>query len=156
MIPLKTGPYLALDASSSGDSYFVKIKLKSISNVPAVCCSRGVEEALVPTPAQPRGLRSGWWPPGRAARPRLGVKFRTRCRPLRGLLLEEGRGWRAGLLWAALNQNPTHKGQPTVAPSKETQLLSHLLEVFLQVRRVLGWHRAVSPRAPGASLLRST
>lgn len=41
MIPLKTGPYLALDASSSGDSYFVKIKLKSISNVPAVCCSQG-------------------------------------------------------------------------------------------------------------------
>lgn len=41
MIPLKTGPYLALDASSSGDSYFVKIKLKSICNVPAVCCSQG-------------------------------------------------------------------------------------------------------------------
>lgn len=41
MIPLETGPYLALDASSSGDSYFVKIKLKSISNVPAVCCSQG-------------------------------------------------------------------------------------------------------------------
>lgn len=36
MIPLQTGPCLALDASSSGDSYFVKIKLKSISNMPAV------------------------------------------------------------------------------------------------------------------------
>lgn len=36
MIPLQTGPYLALDASSSRDSYFVKIKLKSISNVPVV------------------------------------------------------------------------------------------------------------------------
>lgn len=41
MIPLKTGPYLALDASSSGDSCFVKIKLKSISHMPGVCCSQG-------------------------------------------------------------------------------------------------------------------
>lgn len=32
MTPLQTGPSLTLDASSSGDSYFVKIKLKSISN----------------------------------------------------------------------------------------------------------------------------
>lgn len=108
MIPLKTGPYLALDASSSGDSYFVKIKLKSISNMPGVCCSQGAGEALALAPTQPwraggvdSGLRVGPWP-----------------RTVEGLVLEEGEGRRAGLLSEALNQNRAHEGQPTVAPCK--------------------------------------
>ena len=93
MIPLKTGPYLALDASSSGDSYFVKIKLKSICNVPAVCCSQGwARRGPGPGPNTASGLRSGWWLLEWAACSRLVVRFGTRRGPLEGLFLEEGRG----------------------------------------------------------------
>lgn len=56
MIQLKTGPHLALDASSTGDSYFVKMKLKSTYNAqlreprPSMpCCSRGFKVVSLPS-----------------------------------------------------------------------------------------------------------
>ena len=137
MIPLKTGPYLALDASSSGDSYFVKIKLKSISNVPAVCCSQGGGRGPGPN-ARTASRAQGWMVASGTGR-----TSSVGCEVQNTLWTVGGSGFGGGERlegWASLNQNPTHKGHPTVALSKETHLLFHLLEVFLQVRRVLGRH----------------
>lgn len=56
MLQLKMGPHLALDASSTGDSYFVKMKLKSIYNTqlgerhPSMArCSRGFKVVSLPS-----------------------------------------------------------------------------------------------------------
>lgn len=57
MIRLKTGPSLALDASSSGDSYFVTMKLKPVSNMPATAAPGGAGRARAPVPARPRGRK---------------------------------------------------------------------------------------------------
>lgn len=94
MIPLKTGPYLALDASSVGDSYFVKIKLKSICNVPAVCRSQGwARRGPCPGPDTALGTQKWMVASGMGCMfSRLGVRFGTRRGPLEGLVLEEGRG----------------------------------------------------------------
>lgn len=98
MIPLKTGPYLALDASSSGDSYFVKMKLKSISNVPApVCFSQGAGEVLAPAGLQ--GCRSRQGPQGSAAPPWLGMKFRAHRRPWRVWFWRRKKAGGPGLSW---------------------------------------------------------
>lgn len=129
MIPLKTGPYLALDASSSGDSYFVKIKLKSISNVPAVCCSQGAGEALAQASVLPRALCRGRWPRGQTAPPQLGVKFTTCHGPRRVWFWRREEAEGLGYLLAALKRSPE---RPMVAPHKETQLLFCPREVFLQ------------------------
>lgn len=88
MIPLQTGPDLTLDASSSGDSYFVKMKLKSISNTPAV-----PEGGRGRVPARPR-LAEWTAASGPAAR---GSRLATFTRGATGF----GGGWRAG----PLNQN---------------------------------------------------
>lgn len=100
MIQLKTGPYLALDASFSGDSYFVKIKLKSISHVPVSAAPRGWGGRWHWSPHRPEGTASRQWPPGWAAA----------VGRLEGLVWEEGKGWKTGLLSEALNQNRSHQG----------------------------------------------
>lgn len=64
------GSLLALDASSSGDSYFVKIKLKSISNMPAVPGGGRGEGAHTASRAEgvDNGLRGGQSLRGRCER----------------------------------------------------------------------------------------
>lgn len=54
MIPLQMGPSFTLDASSSGDSYFVKIKLKSVPTTPAACWFPGSQELLAWAFTQPQ------------------------------------------------------------------------------------------------------
>lgn len=66
MIPLQMGPSFTLDASSSGDSYFVKIKLKSVPTMPAACCSRGARSYWHGLSHSLKGMRRWtmsqvWW-----------------------------------------------------------------------------------------------
>lgn len=57
MILLQTGPSFTPDASSSGDSYFVKIKLKSAPNTPAACCSWEARSCWHEHPHSLKGMR---------------------------------------------------------------------------------------------------
>lgn len=61
MIPLQTGPSFTLDASSSGDSYFVKIKLKSVPNTPAAAAPGNPGAVGMAIHTALRGRRSGQW-----------------------------------------------------------------------------------------------
>lgn len=112
MIRLKTGPSLALDASSSGDSCFVTMKLKPIPNMPASAAPGG------------RGGRGHWYPHGlEGARSRQGPPGRAAAggRAARSAL---GGGKRLQG-WASVRgskSRPKPPGTRLVTPSKEPQL----------------------------------